>query len=67
MSGAARWSSFGAPLSAEVAITGPQYANVQGYALRMQEELAKVKELRDVEFEEPLRYPTVNVHVNRLL
>jgi len=29
--------------------------------------LAKVKELRDVEFEEPLRYPTVNVHVDRVL
>jgi multidrug efflux pump subunit AcrB len=59
--------SFGAPSSAEVAITGPQYADVQSYANRVQQELAKVKELRDVEFEEPLRYPTVNVHVNRVL
>src|SRR6266478_5645430 len=52
--------NFGAPSSAEVAITGPQYADVQNYANRVQQELAKVKELRDVEFEEPLRYPTVN-------
>jgi len=59
--------SFGAPSSAEVAITGPQYADVQSYANRIQQELAKVKELRDVEFEEPLRYPTVNVHVDRVL
>ena len=59
--------NFGAPSSAEVAITGPQYADVQGYANRVQQELAKVKELRDVEFEEPLRYPTVNVHVDRVL
>ena len=59
--------SFGAPSSAEVAITGPQYADVQSYANRVQQQLAKVKELRDVEFEEPLRYPTVNVHVNRVL
>src|SRR5216684_2381464 len=59
--------NFGAPSSAEVAITGPQYADVQSYANRVQQELAKVKELRDVEFEEPLRYPTVNVHVNRVL
>ena len=59
--------NFGAPSSAEVAITGPQYADVQSYANRVQKELAKVKELRDVEFEEPLRYPTVNVHVNRVL
>jgi multidrug efflux pump subunit AcrB len=59
--------SFGAPSSVEVAIAGPQYADVQSYANRVQQELAKVKELRDVEFEEPLRYPTVNVHVNRVL
>jgi multidrug efflux pump subunit AcrB len=59
--------SFGAPSSAEVAITGPQYADVQSYANHVQQELAKVKELRDVEFEEPLRYPTVSVHVDRVL
>jgi multidrug efflux pump subunit AcrB len=59
--------NFGAPSSAEVAITGPQYADVQSYANRVQQELAKVRELRDVEFEEPLRYPTVNVNVNRVL
>ncbi|HEV7551068.1 MAG TPA: efflux RND transporter permease subunit, partial [Candidatus Angelobacter sp.] len=59
--------NFGAPSSAEVAITGPQYADVRSYANRVQQELAKVKELRDVEFEEPLRYPTVNVHVDRVL
>jgi multidrug efflux pump subunit AcrB len=59
--------NFGAPSSAEVAVTGPQYADVQSYANRVQKELAKVKELRDVEFEEPLRYPAVNVHVNRVL
>src|SRR6266481_4961426 len=59
--------NFGAPSSAEVAIMGPQYGDVQSYANRVQQELAKVKELRDVEFEEPLRYPTVNVHVDRVL
>jgi multidrug efflux pump subunit AcrB len=59
--------NFGAPSSAEVAITGPQYADVQSYANRVQQELIKVKELRDVEFEEPLRYPTVSVHVDRVL
>jgi multidrug efflux pump subunit AcrB len=59
--------NFGAPSSAEVAISGPQYADVQRYANRVQQELVKVKELRDVEFEEPLRYPTVSVHVDRVL
>jgi multidrug efflux pump subunit AcrB len=59
--------NFGAPSSAEVAIMGPQYADVQSFANRVQQELLKVGELRDVEFEEPLRYPTVNVHVDRVL
>src|SRR5260370_19763119 len=59
--------NFGALSSAEVAIMGPQYGDVQSYANRVQQELVKVKELRDVEFEEPLRYPTVNVHVDRVL
>jgi multidrug efflux pump subunit AcrB len=59
--------NFGAPSSAEVAITGPQYADVQSYANRVRQELTNVKELRDVEFEEPPRYPTVNVHVDRIL
>jgi multidrug efflux pump subunit AcrB len=59
--------NFGAPSSAEVAITGPQYADVQSYANRVRQELLKLNQLRDVEFEEPLRYPTVNVHVDRVL
>jgi multidrug efflux pump subunit AcrB len=59
--------NFGAPSSAEVAITGPAYADVDSYAVRVQHELARSAELRDVQFEEPLRYPTVNVHVDRVL
>jgi len=59
--------NFGAPSSAEVAITGPQYADVQSYANRVLQQLSKAPQLRDVQFEEPLRYPAVNVHINRVL
>jgi multidrug efflux pump subunit AcrB len=59
--------NFGAPSSAEVAITGPTYADVQSYALRLQHQLAKSGELRDVQFEESLHYPTVNVQIDRVL
>jgi multidrug efflux pump subunit AcrB len=59
--------NFGTASSSEVAITGPNYADVQSYAVRVQRELAKSEELRDVQFEEPLRYPTVNVHIDRVL
>src|SRR5260221_4890457 len=59
--------NFGAPSSAEVAIMGPQYVDLQSNANHVQQDLVQVNELRDVEFEEPLRYPTVNVHVDRVL
>jgi multidrug efflux pump subunit AcrB len=59
--------NFGAPSSVEVAVTGPTFADVQAYSVSVQHELAKSGELRDVQFEEPLRYPTVNVHVDRVL
>jgi multidrug efflux pump subunit AcrB len=59
--------NFGARSSAEVAITGPTYADVQAYAVRVQQQLAKASGLRDVQFEEPLHYPTVNVHIDRVL
>jgi multidrug efflux pump subunit AcrB len=59
--------NFGAPSLAEVAVAGPQYADVQSYAERARQRLLQIKSLRDVEFEEPLHYPTVDVHINRVL
>jgi multidrug efflux pump subunit AcrB len=59
--------NFGTPSVVEVAFTGPQYNDVLSYSDRVHKELAKATELRDVEFEEPLHYPTVNVNVNRVM
>lgn len=59
--------NFGTPSLAEVDITGPQYADVQSYAEQVRQRLTKIKSLRDLEFEEPLHYPTVDVKVNRVL
>jgi multidrug efflux pump subunit AcrB len=59
--------NFGSPSVAEVAITGPQYADVQMYAERVRQQLLKLHSLRDVEFEEPLHYPTIDVQINRIL
>jgi multidrug efflux pump subunit AcrB len=59
--------NFGAPSQVEVAVTGPQYADAQAYAQRVRDQLAKVNVLRDVEFEEPLHYPTVSVKIDRML
>ncbi len=59
--------NFGSSSLAEVTITGPQYADVASYAERVRQKLAGVTALRDLEFEEPQHYPTVDVHVNRVL
>jgi multidrug efflux pump subunit AcrB len=59
--------NFGAPSQAEVAVTGPQYGDALAYARRVRDRLATVGSLRDVEFEEPLEYPTVSVKIDRML
>ena len=59
--------SFGSPSLAEVTITGPQYADVASYAERVRQKLATLPVLRDLEYEEPQHYPTVDVRVNRAL
>jgi multidrug efflux pump subunit AcrB len=59
--------NFGTPSVVEVAVTGPQYNDVLGYAGRVMQELPKIGALRDVGYEEPLHYPSINISVNRVL
>jgi multidrug efflux pump subunit AcrB len=59
--------NFGTPSMIEVATTGPQYNDVLGFSERVQQELAKIGELRDLGYEEPLHYPSVDIRVNRVL
>ncbi len=59
--------NFGTPSVIEVAATGPQYNDVLSYAERVEQELAKISELRDLGYEEPLHYPSVDVRINRVL
>jgi multidrug efflux pump subunit AcrB len=59
--------SFGSSSLAEVTITGPQYTDVASYAERVRQKLAAVPQLRDLEYEEPQHYPTVDIHVNRAM
>jgi multidrug efflux pump subunit AcrB len=59
--------NFGTPSLAEVAVSGPQYADVQAYAEKVRQRMAQLNSLRDVQIQEPLHYPTVDVHINRVL
>jgi len=59
--------SFGSSSLAEVTVTGPQYADVAVFAERVRQKLAAVSELRDLQYEEPLHYPTIDIKVDRML
>jgi multidrug efflux pump subunit AcrB len=59
--------SFGAPSVIEIAAMGPQYNDVLGYATHLRQELSKSGSLQDLEFEEPLQYPAVDIHVDRVM
>ncbi|HEU5452707.1 MAG TPA: efflux RND transporter permease subunit, partial [Terriglobales bacterium] len=59
--------NFGTPSVIEVDAMGPQYNDVLGYSTRLNAELAKISELRDLGVEQPLHYPTVDVRVNRVM
>jgi len=59
--------NFGAPTPVEVAVNGPNLQDDRGYAEKLLVELSKIAALRDLQFEQPLDYPSVEVNVNREL
>jgi len=59
--------NFGAPAPIEVAVTGLDLTQDRVYAERVIKEMRKIQMLRDVEFEQPLDYPTINIDIDREL
>lgn len=59
--------NFGAPTVAEVAVVGGDLPTVRAYAEKVRAELSRVSALRDLQFEQPLDYPSIDVNVNREL
>jgi len=59
--------NFGAPTPIEIAVTGPDLQEDRAYAEKLRAELRKIPSLRDLQFEQPLDYPSVEVNVNREL
>lgn len=58
--------SFGAPTPIEVAVQGPNIPNNRAHAEKLHAELAKLQILRDVQFEQALDYPAIDVEIDRL-
>jgi multidrug efflux pump subunit AcrB len=59
--------NFGAPTPVEVSAMGPSLSAVRGYVATLYGHLTAIRSLRDLEYEQPLSYPSVNVDVNREL
>ncbi len=57
--------SFGSPTPIEVVVQGPNMTANRAYAARVRERLARMADLRDLEYAQPLDYPTVDVKVDR--
>ncbi len=57
--------SFGSPTPVEVAVQGPSLADNRAYAAKVYSELARIGDLRDLQYAQPLDYPSVEINVDR--
>ncbi len=57
--------SFGSPTPIEVTVSGPNLAADRQYAEKVLAEMKKVPSLRDLQFGQPLDYPTLEIKVDR--
>jgi multidrug efflux pump subunit AcrB len=62
-----RIMNFGAPTPVQIAIAGPDFAATRAFAARVQERLARIASLRDLQVEQALEYPAIQVNVDREL
>ncbi len=57
--------SFGSPTPIEVVVSGSDFAKNREFAARLEQELARVPGLRDLQFGQSMDYPTIQVNVDR--
>jgi multidrug efflux pump subunit AcrB len=57
--------SFGSPTPIEVAVQSPSLAATRAFADKIHGELVKVSSLRDLQYAQPLDYPTLQVQIDR--
>jgi multidrug efflux pump subunit AcrB len=62
-----RIMNVGAPTPVQVAIAGPDFTAIRGFSTRVREELSRVPSLRDLQIDQALDYPAVQINVNREL
>src|SRR3989442_12281965 len=57
--------SFGSPTPIEVAVQGPQLAPTRAFADKVRAELVKIDALRDLQYAQPLDYPSLQIQIDR--
>jgi len=57
--------NFGAPTPVEINVIGPDLAADRGFAEKVRAELGKIRALRDLQYDEPLDYPSMDINVDR--
>ena len=57
--------SFGSPTPVEVVVVGPERETVRSHAIKVLEEMKKIRSLRDVQLYQQLDYPAVSVNIDR--
>ncbi len=59
--------NFGSPTPVEIAVSGADFDQVRQYSARLNAKLSGIQALRDIEYEEALDYPAINVNIDREL
>src|SRR5260370_10066547 len=59
--------SFGSPTPVQVTVTGPNLQENRAYAEKVRQQLDQIPSLRDLQYEQSLEYPTIEVNVGRAL
>jgi multidrug efflux pump subunit AcrB len=57
--------NFGAPTPVEINVSGPDLGADRAFAEKVRAELGRIGALRDLQYDEPLDYPSMNVNVDR--
>ncbi|HEY1307897.1 MAG TPA: efflux RND transporter permease subunit [Vicinamibacterales bacterium] len=60
-----RIMNFSAPTPVEIAVMGPDFSASRAFATKVRNELARVDSLRDLQFDQALEYPAIQVNVDR--
>jgi multidrug efflux pump subunit AcrB len=57
--------NFGAPTPVEVNVSGPDLGADRAFAEKVRAEVSKIHALRDLQYDEPLDYPSIDINLDR--